>query len=112
MKFMMYLDPFTWKLMCPGVGIGAISLWVRDDVTCRHDKLSDNATMNPIAYTCKILLGAEWCYRNKECKAMGILHGLKKFHQYCFVKEVCIINGHKPLIALLGKYASSLATNH
>ena len=42
-------------------------------------------------------MGTEHRYSNIEREALGILHGLKKFHHYCFVREECVIIDHKPL---------------
>ena len=30
-----------------------------------------------------------------ECEVLGILHGLQKFHHYCFGREVLVITDHK-----------------
>ena len=37
------------------------------------------------------------------------MHGLKKFHHYCFAREVLIITNHKPLVAIL-KMIKDVAT--
>ena len=39
-------------------------------------------------------------YSNIERGALGILHGLKKFHHYCFAREVLVITDHKQLVAI------------
>ena len=46
------------------------------------------------------VLSAEKRYSNIEREALGILHGLKKFHHYCFARDVRIITDHKPLVAI------------
>ena len=33
--------------------------------------------------------------------------GLQRFHQYLFGREFVLVSDHKPLVGLLGKYASS-----
>ena len=45
-------------------------------------------------------------HRREACR---ILHGLEKFHHYCFVCEVHVIIGHKPLVAIMGKDVSMLS---
>ena len=40
---------------------------------------------------------------------MGILHGLKKCHHYCFAREVSIITDHKPLIVIFKKDVVTLS---
>ena len=62
----------------------------------------DNTILRPIAFASKSLTGAEQRYSNIELQAFGILHGLEKFHHYCFGKEVLVITDH----------LSSLTTNH
>ena len=34
---------------------------------------------------------------------MGILHGLERFHHYCFAREVSIITHHKPQVKIFKK---------
>ena len=41
-------------------------------------------------------------------EAPGILHGLEKFHHYCFAREVLIITDHKPLVAIYKKNVATL----
>ena len=45
----------------------------------------------------------EWWYRKSERGALSILHGLIKFHHYCFWKEVYVITDHKPLVGMITK---------
>ena len=40
---------------------------------------------------------------NIEWEALDIFHGLKKFHHYCFAKEVYVKADHKPLRAMVIK---------
>ena len=42
-------------------------------------------------------------------EALGILHGLEKFHHYCFGREVFIITNHKPLVSVLKKDVTTLS---
>ena len=57
-------------------------------------------------------MGAEHRYSNIERKTLGILHGLKKFHHYCFTREVHVITNHKPLVAILKKRHGNAITMH
>ena len=47
-------------------------------------------------------------YSNIEREALGILHGPKKIHHYCFAKEVSI-RDHKPLVAIFKKDVVTLS---
>ena len=44
-----------------------------------------------------------------ERKALKIVHGLDKFHYYCYASEVSIIINHKPLGAILKKEVATLS---
>ena len=68
-----------------------------------HDEVPDIAILHLTAFAGKNLLNVECCYCNKEQEDLRILYSLKKFHHYCFVKEVCIITDHKPLVAIISK---------
>ena len=54
-------------------------------------------------------MGAEQRYSNIEHEALGILHGLEKFHHYCFGREVLIITDHKPLVSMFKKDVATLS---
>ena len=56
-----------------------------------------------IALPSKSLSSVEKRYSNIEREALGILHGLDKFHHYCFVRVVSIIADHKPLVTIFKK---------
>ena len=68
----------------------------------------DNIILCPITFASKSLTGAEQRYSNTKHEALGILHGLEKFHHYCFGREVLIITDHKPLISMLKKDIATL----
>ena len=55
-------------------------------------------------------MGAEHRYSNIKREALGILHGLKKFHHYCFAREVYVINDHKPLVSIFKKRCGNAVT--
>ena len=65
--------------------------------------MPDNTILHPIAFASKSLTGTECRYSNIEREALGILHGLEKFHHYCFAREVHIITDHKPLVTIFKK---------
>ena len=54
-------------------------------------------------------MGAERRYSNIKCKVLGILHGLEKFHHYCFGREVLVIMDHKPLVSIFKKDVATLS---
>ena len=37
------------------------------------------------------------------------MHGLERFHHYCFAREVSIITDHKPLVAIFKKDVATLS---
>ena len=70
-----------------GVSLGASLLQTWEGTTCQKNTVPDNTILHPIAFASKCLTGTECRYRNIERGALGILHGLKKFHHYWFCKE-------------------------
>ena len=76
--------------------------------TCQKDVAPDNTILHPIVFASKSLTGAEHRYSNIKREALDILHGLKKFHHYCFAREVLIITDHKPLVAIFKKDVAML----
>ena len=73
---------------------------MNEGTTCQKDTVPNNTILHPITFASKSLTGAEHRYSNIERGALGILHGLEKFHHYCFAREVHIITNHKPLVAI------------
>ena len=65
--------------------------------------------IEPNAFTSRSILSAEQCNNNIEHEALGIQHRLEKFHHYCFVKQACIINDLKLLVAILSKDVAMLS---
>ena len=86
-----------------GIGLRAALLQLRDDTSCQTHMAPDNRILCPIAFASKSLMGVECRYSNIEHEALGILHGLEKFHHYCFGREVLMITGHKPLVSMFKK---------
>ena len=78
------------------IGLGTALLQLRDNMNGPKDTAPDNTIPHPIAY-------AERRYSNIKCEALGILHGLAKFHHYCFGREVLVIMDHKPLVSIFKK---------
>ena len=68
----------------------------------------NNTILYPIAFSSKSLTGAEQRYSNIKSEALGILHGLERFHHYCFGKEVLIITDHKLLVSIFKKDVATL----
>ena len=103
MKFYDDTKPLYLETDASGIGLGAALLQLRDNTNCPKDTAPDNTIIHQIAFVSKSLTGAEQRYSNIECKALGILHGLEKFHHYCFGREVLIITDHKPLVSIFKK---------
>ena len=109
MKFYDDTKPLYLETDASGVGLGAALLQLCDDTACQRDMAPDNTSLRPTAFASKSLTGAKWRYSNIEWEALGILHGLEKFHHYCFSREVLIIMDHKPLVAMFKKDVAMLS---
>ena len=92
-----------------GVDLGAALLHLCNDTACQRDVAPDNTSLRPIAFASKSLTGAEQRCSNIEQEALGILHGLEKFHHYCIGREVLNITDHKPLAAMFKKDVATLS---
>ena len=92
-----------------GVGLGAVLLQLCDNTACLGDVVPDSTSLRLITFASKSLTGAEQRYSNIKQEALGILHGLEKFHLYCFSREVLIITDHKPFIAMFKKDLAKLS---
>ena len=91
------------------VGLGAALLQLYNDTACQRGVAPDNTSLRSIAFASKSLTGAEWRYSNIEQEALGILHGLERFHHYCFGRDVLIITDHSPLVAMFKKDVAMLS---
>ena len=80
-----------------------------DDTTCPENIAQDNTILRPITFASKSLTTAEQRYSHIEREALGILHGLKKFHNYCFAWEVNIKTDYKPQVAIFKKDIATLS---
>ena len=103
MKFYVDSKPLYLETDVSGVGLGAALLQLHDNTVCQKGIAPNNITLHPIAFASKSLTSAEWRYSNIKHEALGILHGLEKFHHYCFGREVLIITDHKPLVVMFKK---------
>ena len=109
MKFYDDTKPLYLETDASGVGLGAALLQLCDNTACQKGMAPDKANLHPIAFASKSL-SAEWRYSSMELEALGILHGLEKFHHYCFGREVLIIKDHKPLLSIFKKRCSHIVT--
>ena len=109
MKFYDDTKPLYLETDASGIGLGAALLQLRDNTNCPKDTAPDNTILCPIAFASRSLTGAEQRYSNIECEALGILHGLAKFHHYCFGREVLVITDHKPLVSIFKKDVATLS---
>ena len=92
-----------------GISLGAAPLQLRDNTTCQTHMAPDNTILHPIAFASKSLTGTEHRYSNIKLEALGISHGLEKFHHYCFGREVLIITDHKLLVSIFKKDVATLS---
>ena len=87
----------------------AALLQLRDNTSCQTHTAPDNTILCPITSVSKSLMGTEYRYSNIEHEALGILHGLERFHHYCFSREVLMITDHKLLISVFKKDVATLS---
>ena len=92
-----------------GVGLGAALLQLHNNTTWQKDMVPDKTILCPTAFASESLTGAEQRYSNTEREALSILHGLEKFHHYCFGREVLIITNHKLLVSIFKKDVAMLS---
>ena len=95
MKFCDDTKPLYLEADASRVGLGVALLQMHEGTACQKGIAPDNTTLHPTAFASKSLTGAECRYSNIGREALGILHALKKFHHYCFAREVLIITDHK-----------------
>ena len=109
MKFYNDTKPLYFETDVSRVCLAAALLQLHEGTSCQKDIAPDNAILCPTAFANKSLTGAECRYSNIKQEALGILHGLEKFHHYCFAREVLIIIDHKPLEAIFKKDVATLS---
>ena len=95
-----------------GLGLGVALLQVRDNVFHKGwGSWELTAAANSICK--KNLTNAKMHYSNIERQALGILHGLERFHHYCCAHNISVITDHKVLVAIFNKDIATLChTDH
>ena len=71
------------------------------DISYPSDETPENNILRLIAFISKCLLEVERRYSNIQWETLALLHGIEKFHHYCFAKEASMITDQKPLVAIL-----------
>ena len=67
------------------------------------------AKLRPIMFARKSLSSVERRCSNIEGEALGILYRFKKFHHYCFVRDMSVIADIKPLVTIFKKGVTTLS---
>ena len=75
----------------PGAGLGAALLQTRSSTSCPRDEVPESSIPRTSAFMSKRLLSVEKWYSSIVREVLGLQNGLKKFHHYCFTREVSII---------------------
>ena len=90
------------------MGLRASLMKARDGMQLPRNEAPDNAALWLIVFAGKSMKSAETQYSNIEEVALGILHGLEKFHHYYFTHEVSRIKDHKLLMSVFKRDVASL----
>ncbi|XP_062516177.1 uncharacterized protein K02A2.6-like [Corticium candelabrum] len=61
-----------------------------------------NREERPIAYASRTLSKFEKNYAQIEKEALAIVFGVKRFHQFLYGRQYCLITDHKPLVTIFG----------
>ena len=72
------------KVDASGIGLVTALLQERDDPSCRYDEVPGSVMLQPITFATKSISSTEGWNSKLEREALRILHGLEKFHHYCF----------------------------
>ena len=95
----MHLE-WDWEPACYKQEVAQAILEIWHQITTYSD---------PLHLQVKSISSTEKGYSNTEREALSILHSLKKFHHYCFTREVCTIMDHNPLVAIFKKDVATLS---
>ena len=111
MKFYDEIKPLYLETDASGIGLGT-TLSVTNQrlyyMPKRYCSRQHHSQAHCI-FSSKSLTSVEHRCSNIEREAYGILHGLEKFHHYCFAREVSVLTDHKPLVAISRKDVTTLS---
>ena len=96
MKFYDTSRPLYLGTDASGIGLGVRLLQVRDGMNCGHEKVPDNAVLDPIAFATKSLSSAGWYYSRIEWEAL----------------EYYMAYRHSTITVLQRNYTLLLTTSH
>ncbi|XP_056135399.1 uncharacterized protein K02A2.6-like, partial [Lampris incognitus] len=95
-----YNPELSLRLACDAspYGVGAVLSHVMPD-----------GVEKPIAYASRTLSKAEQNYAQIEREALGIVFGIRKFHQYLYGNKFTLLTDHRPLTSILSPVRSTLS---